>query len=54
MDSRLGEIILRMSNIIKNIIDRIVKLEGISHAPRDFVSCEECKCKIRETDNGKN
>ena len=54
MDSRLEEIILRMSKIIKNIIDRIMKLEDMAHPQRDFVSCEDCKQKIRETDNGKN
>ena len=54
MDSRLEEIILRMSKIIKNIIDRVVKLEDIAHPPRKFVTCEDCKDKIREIDNGKN
>jgi hypothetical protein len=54
MDSRLEEILLRMSNIIKNIIDRVTTLEGMAHAPRKFVSCEECKRKIREIDNGTN
>ena len=54
MDSRLEEIIFRMSRIIKNIIDRVIKLEDMAHPQRDFVSCEDCKRKIRESDNGKN
>ena len=52
MDSRIGDIIFRMSKIIKNIVDRIAKLEDIAHPPRKFVSCENCKQKIREIDNG--
>ena len=52
MDSRLGDIVFKMSKIIKNIVDRVVKLENIAHPPRDFVSCENCKQKIREIDNG--
>jgi hypothetical protein len=27
---------------------RVSKLEKKSHAPRDFVVCEKCKCKIKE------
>ena len=30
--------------------ERIIKLEEISHAPRDFVVCDVCKNKIKETD----
>ena len=54
MDSRLEEIILRMSKIIKHIMDRVVKLEGMAHPQRDFVSCKDCKNKIREINNGKD
>ena len=53
MDSSLGNIILRMSKIISSIADRLAKLESVSHAPRNFVSCEDCKQKIREKTNGK-
>ena len=48
MDSRLESILLRMSNVIRNIADRLSKLESMAHPPRDFVSCEECNQKIRE------
>ena len=52
MGSRLEDILLRMSKLIRNMMNRLGKLESIAHAPRDFVSCEDCKQKIRETDNG--
>ena len=37
---------------VEELKERIIKLEAEAHAPRDFVSCEDCKQKIRETDNG--
>ena len=27
---------------------RVAKLESNTHPQRDFVSCEQCKCKIKE------
>ena len=51
MDSRLSSIILRISKILKNITDRVVKLEKIAHPPRKFITCETCKEKVKE--NGK-
>ena len=30
--------------------ERIIKLEENSHIPRNFVVCETCKNKIKETD----
>ena len=30
--------------------ERIIKLEENSHTPRNFVVCETCKNKIKETD----
>ena len=32
--------------------DRVKVLEGQAHPPRTFVTCEECKQKIKEKDNG--
>ena len=52
MDSSIGDLILKMSKIISNIADRVTKLEATAHAPRDFVSCEDCKQKIRERKDG--
>ena len=37
---------------IKKIEDRVKVLEEKSHSPRIFVTCEECKQKIKEKDNG--
>ena len=37
---------------IKDIEDRMRALEEKSHSPRTFVTCEECKQKIKEKDNG--
>ena len=33
---------------VKELRERIIKLEANSHAPRDFVICEVCKEKIKE------
>ena len=52
MGSRLENILFRMSKVIQNISKRLSKLESIAHPPRDFVTCEDCKQKIRENDNG--
>ena len=35
---------------IDDLEERVNKLEENSHAPRDFVVCEVCKNKIKETD----
>ena len=47
MDSRLANIMLKMSKIIKSIATRVTKLESLSHPPRDFVTCEDCNQKIK-------
>ena len=52
MDSSVGDLILKISKIIRNIADRVTRLETIAHAPRDFVSCKDCKQKIREIKDG--
>ena len=33
---------------IQVLDNRIQELESNAHAPRDFVVCETCKCKIKE------
>ena len=33
---------------------KVKSLEDIAHAPRDFVTCEECKRKIKEKDGSHN
>ena len=33
---------------ISRLRAKIDELESNSHAPRDFVICEKCKCKIKE------
>ena len=52
MDSGVGDLMLKISKIMSSIADRVAKLEAISHAPRDFVSCKDCKQKIREIKDG--
>ena len=52
MGSRLEDILFRMSKVIQNIAKRLSKLELMAHPPRDFVTCEDCKQKIRKADNG--
>ena len=39
-----GESIVRLMELEK----KVKYLEGIAHEPRTFVSCEECKQKIKE------
>jgi len=52
MDSSIGNLLLKISKIMSGIADRVSKLETVSHAPRDFVSCSDCKQKIREKKDG--
>ena len=33
---------------VKCLEEKINLLEKLSHAPREFVECEKCKCKIKE------
>ena len=52
MGNSVGDLILKMSKILSSVADRVTKLETTAHAPRDFVSCEDCKQKIRERKDG--
>ena len=38
---------------MSGIADRVAKLEKMAHAPRKFVTCEDCNQKLREKTNGK-
>ena len=53
MDSSIGDLMLKMSKVMSSIADRVSKLETMAHKPREFVSCEDCKQKIREIKDGK-
>ena len=53
MDSSIGDLMLKISKVMSGIADRVSKLETMAHKPREFVSCEDCKQKIREKTNGK-
>ena len=53
MGSSVGDLMLKMSKVISSIADRVTKLETTAHAPRDFVTCDDCKQKIREKKDGK-
>ena len=52
MDSGVGDLMLKISKVISRIADRVAKLEEMAHFPRKFVSCEDCKQKIREIKDG--
>ena len=52
MGSSVGDLILKMRKILSNIADRVTRLETVSHPPRKFVTCEDCKQKIREKKDG--
>ena len=53
MDSSVRDLILKISKVISLMADRLAKLEAMAHAPRDFISCEDCKQKIKEREDGK-
>jgi hypothetical protein len=52
MDRSVGDLMFKISKIISSIADRVAKLETMAHAPRKFVTCEDCKQKIREIKDG--
>ena len=53
MDSSIGDLMLKISKVMSSIADRVAKLELVAHTPRKFVTCEDCKQKIREIKDGK-
>ena len=38
---------------IASIEKRVLELEQTAHPPRDFVTCEDCKARIKEKDGKK-
>jgi len=36
---------------VKHLKARVYSLEKMSHPPRDFVICDECKCKVVITEH---
>ena len=36
---------------MKHVKSRLYSLEKMSHPPRDFVICDECKCKVVITEH---
>ena len=45
---QVAEHIYKTDVLISSMMLRIRDLEKQSHAPREFVHCNECKCKIKE------
>ena len=39
-----------LTNQIRGISAKVSRLENLSHKPREFVRCNECKNKIKELD----
>ena len=37
---------------VSGVEKRLDLLEKMAHPQREFVQCEECKCKIKEKENG--
>ena len=37
---------------VKELDEEVKMLIAVAHPKRDFVICEECKCKIKEKENG--
>jgi acetone carboxylase gamma subunit len=37
---------------VKCLEDKVELLEKMAHPIREFVTCEKCKCKIKEKENG--
>lgn len=45
---QVAEHIYKTDVLIASMMLKIQQLEEKSHAPREFVKCEDCKCKIKE------
>ena len=37
-----------LDNKVKCLEEKVKLLEKLSHPPREFVICDNCKCKIKE------
>jgi len=40
--------IRNLTNQIRGLSSKVIRLEKLAHEPREFVRCNECKCKIKE------
>ena len=40
--------LVRLDFLINSMMAKIVELDKVAHAPRDFVKCQDCKCDIKE------
>ena len=47
-DNILDKTVKKLKNTIKKLETRIKALEVMSHPPREFVVCEQCKRKIKQ------
>jgi|TARA_R110000824_G_scaffold260400_1_gene449082 hypothetical protein len=34
---------------VEQLEDKIIELERFAHEPKEFVNCDTCKCKIKES-----
>ena len=44
----IGRTLMKYGKYIENLEKEVAILKAISHPQRDFVVCEDCKCKIKE------
>ena len=34
---------------VERLEDKVIELERVAHEPKEFVNCDACKCKIKES-----
>tara|TARA_R110000851_G_scaffold31965_2_gene86148 strand:+ start:232 stop:456 length:225 start_codon:yes stop_codon:yes gene_type:complete len=34
---------------VEKLEDKVIELERVAHEPKEFVNCDVCKCKIKES-----
>ena len=39
--------LVRLDFLVTKLLSKVAELDSMAHAPRDFVKCEDCKCKIK-------
>ena len=44
----IGRTLMKYGKYIEDLEKDVAILKANSHPKRDFVSCEDCKCKIKE------
>ena len=44
----IGRTLMKYGKYIENLEKDVAILKANSHPQRDFVECEDCKCKIKE------